>query len=52
MVIYRLAVLKGNTARLSTCTVQHYTTIAASSRDQAYALAKRMNAAVCGWRVA
>lgn len=52
MVTVRLAVLKGNTQCLSTCTFQHYTTIVVSSSDQAYALAARMNAVVCGWRVA
>ena len=51
MVNVRLAVMKGDMSHLSACTFQHHTTIVVSSRAQAYALAKRMNAVVCGWRV-
>ena len=51
MVIYRLALLNGNATRLSSCTVRGYVTLS-SHPEQIQALARRMNALVCGWRAA
>lgn len=51
MLTYRLALLKGNASELSRCTVRGYATLS-SHPEQIRALARRMNALVCGWRVA
>ena len=52
MAKYRIAVLTGNSPRLSERSVQHYQTISARSYPAAVATATRMNAIVIGWRVA
>ena len=46
MTTYRLAVLSGNTARLSACSVHHYQTITATSYQKVSALAAVLNAVV------
>lgn len=50
MLTYRLALLNGNTAHLSGCTVRGYITLS-SHTDHIKATAARLNALVCGWRV-
>ncbi|WP_252180244.1 hypothetical protein [Endozoicomonas sp. 4G] len=50
--IYRLAILASTTAPAHTNTVVRYTRITACSHKEARALAKKLNALVCGWRVA
>ena len=49
--VYRFAVLSSRAARLSDNRVSHYLTFTLSSHHQALALAERLNAVVCGWRV-
>ncbi len=50
MAIYRLAVLTGNTTRLSNCTVIDHKTIQATSYRNAVAMALSLNALVISWR--
>lgn len=45
----RIAVLKGNSSRLSTCKVEQYKTITAPSFKAMTALAARQNAVICSW---
>ncbi len=49
--LYRIAILSGDTARLSACTVQRFTELSASSYQAAVAQALRLNGLVIGWRV-
>lgn len=50
MAVYRLAVLTGNSTRLSDCSVSHYRTITANSYRNAVAIAGGLNALVISWR--
>lgn len=45
----RIAILKGNTARLSDCRVQQYKTITAPTFKAVSAIAASLNAVVCTW---
>ena len=44
--VYRLAILSGDSARLSACSVRHYQTITATSYQKVSALAAVLNAVV------
>ncbi len=49
MTAYRIALIKGNSPRLSACFVHHTQTITASSYRAAVRKARRLNALVIGW---
>ena len=46
MTAYRIAVLHGNSRRLSACSVSHYRMLTATSYREALKLAARLNALV------
>ncbi|MGI9282160.1 MAG: hypothetical protein ACR2PX_21370 [Endozoicomonas sp.] len=50
--VYRIAVLNGDTARLSACSVRECIELSAVSFQIAVAEAERLNGVVIGWRQA
>ena len=52
MAIYRFAILSGNDARLPARTVCNYQLIPCQTYRHALEQAERLNAVICGWRMA
>lgn len=50
--VYRIAILTGDTARLTACSAHHYTELTARSYKAAVVQALRLNGLVIGWRQA
>ncbi len=52
MTAYCFAILSGNDTSLPACTVRRYRSVTCPTYQHALALAARLNAVICGWRVA